>query len=350
MGPTMSVIIPAFNAAAHIHTPINALTQQEPVPEVIVVDDGSHDGTSTRVRHLVEHTVLSERLKLIITENGGVSAARNVGLASSTREYVLFLDADDWIHPNLCAVVLGAAEAQGLPDVVAWRWSRADPPAGIDTKGITSIQTGRDLLAQVLAGKRDLWTASIAYRREFLEHSGIRFTPGCSSGEDREFIYKALACAARAVFLDVVLSRYMAREGSLSQGTAAHHFDSVTAHRRAATFIRQLGPEFNDQARDIGERVALARYLRHLGRWVLAEPHQSIRSRLRLLDKAQPGLTREMRRLAIKRQRDKRGRKTERLFAMSPYLWSLNWRHRVGMRRSAGNGPRSSSNSEDTVR
>ena len=87
----MSVIIPAYNAAATIGRLVNKILSETHVAiELIVVDDGSTDGTGSIIRQIHD-----DRLILIEQANQGVYAARNAALALHQGEWVIFLDADD---------------------------------------------------------------------------------------------------------------------------------------------------------------------------------------------------------------------------------------------------------------
>ena len=94
---TISVIIPAWNAQRHIARAIRSvLAQTRPADEIIVVDDGSTDGTADTVR------AFGSKVSLITQLNGGVSVARNTGIAAATGEWIAFLDADDeWLPDKL---------------------------------------------------------------------------------------------------------------------------------------------------------------------------------------------------------------------------------------------------------
>ncbi|WP_318636213.1 glycosyltransferase family 2 protein [Lacticaseibacillus rhamnosus] len=94
----VSIIIAAFNVAEFIQTAVaSALHQSYLNTEVIVVDDGSVDGTLAK---LSEYSG-NKRLRIIKKENEGLSSARNVGLQHSTGKYVMFMDGDDYIEGDL---------------------------------------------------------------------------------------------------------------------------------------------------------------------------------------------------------------------------------------------------------
>jgi glycosyltransferase involved in cell wall biosynthesis len=95
--PSLSVIIPTFNCAALLPDALASVDAQEwPGIQVIVVDDGSNDGTAALLGPMAERG----ELLLLRQSNGGPSAARNTGLQAATGEYVAFLDADDRWAPG----------------------------------------------------------------------------------------------------------------------------------------------------------------------------------------------------------------------------------------------------------
>jgi hypothetical protein len=93
--PAFSVVIAAYNAEATLGRAIQSVLDQTwPAHELIVVDDGSTDGTAAVARSF------GERITCIQQPNAGVSAARNAGVARASGDWLAFLDADDWYYPD----------------------------------------------------------------------------------------------------------------------------------------------------------------------------------------------------------------------------------------------------------
>jgi glycosyltransferase involved in cell wall biosynthesis len=104
---SVSVVMPAKNAAAHIREAIESvLAQSNEVAELIVVDDGSTDDTATIVKSFDE-----TRIRLVASATSGVSSARNFGARMAAGDWLMFLDADDRLRPNAIATLLAAAQS-----------------------------------------------------------------------------------------------------------------------------------------------------------------------------------------------------------------------------------------------
>lgn len=96
-----SIIIPAYNLEEYLAGCLLSIKQQSLNDfEVLIVDDGSTDGTGQIAQEFVDQDC---RFKLISKENGGVSSARNLGLEYAVGEYIWFIDGDDYIHPDSLA-------------------------------------------------------------------------------------------------------------------------------------------------------------------------------------------------------------------------------------------------------
>lgn len=134
--PLVSVIIPAYNGAATIGETIASVRSQTLTDwELMVVDDGSTDGTAAAVRAIAESTG-DGRITVISIANGGVSAARNFGAARSRGTYLSFIDADDlWTADKLEAQVRILRSRPGA--AVAYSWVDC-----VDGDGLVRVRRG----------------------------------------------------------------------------------------------------------------------------------------------------------------------------------------------------------------
>jgi glycosyltransferase involved in cell wall biosynthesis len=115
--PRVSIVIAAFNAEPFIDSTIaSALGQTFRDFEILVVDDGSHDGTAAVVRRRV---AMDTRVRLLVQPNSGPSAARNRGVADARGELIAFLDHDDLWHPDKLALQVSICDARPEVGVVS---------------------------------------------------------------------------------------------------------------------------------------------------------------------------------------------------------------------------------------
>ena len=102
--PLISVLVPAYNAEAFLEQCLESIVAQTYRHlEIIVVDDGSTDGTATISDRWAER---DDRIRVIHRPNGGHSAARNTALDAMTGELVIMVDSDDVLHPQFTATLL----------------------------------------------------------------------------------------------------------------------------------------------------------------------------------------------------------------------------------------------------
>jgi len=120
---TVSVVIPVFNTARYISRCLNSLKEQTFRDwEALCVDDGSTDGTTEIIER---YTSEDNRFKLIRKTGGGVSAARNTALdAISGDGFLMFLDSDDFLHPQTMEICLRLARSDEA-DLVAFTYDRS---------------------------------------------------------------------------------------------------------------------------------------------------------------------------------------------------------------------------------
>ncbi|MCT2398391.1 glycosyltransferase [Novosphingobium mangrovi (ex Huang et al. 2023)] len=120
--PSVSVIIPAYNASATIGSTIESVRRQSfPDWEVVIVDDGSTDGTVSAVER---HVAGDDRFTLVRQANGGAAAARNTALATVRGTWIQFLDADDRLAEDHFETMLAAAAATPGAGLLHCGWRR----------------------------------------------------------------------------------------------------------------------------------------------------------------------------------------------------------------------------------
>lgn len=121
----ISIIIPAFNAAATLHRTVTSLAiQTSPEWEAVIVDDGSNDETVVIAEQLA---AADPRIRVVSKPNQGASAARNTGAQLAQGKWLLFLDADDQIAASYIAQMMAMAEVNPSLDVVYCGWVRVAP-------------------------------------------------------------------------------------------------------------------------------------------------------------------------------------------------------------------------------
>lgn len=207
----VSVIIPAFNAAATLEQPIASLQAQSHVEwEAIVVDDGSADDTLA----VAEDLALGDsRIRVVTQDNAGVSAARNAGMDRAQADWLLFLDADDTLEPRFLELMTGALERDPSLDAVRCGWSSLSVD-GYRTCTLLPRITG-DLFARLAVD----WLFAIhacVVRKSLARQVGGFDTELCTS-EDWDFWQRVARTGARFGAVREVLAYYHMRPASASK-------------------------------------------------------------------------------------------------------------------------------------
>jgi glycosyltransferase involved in cell wall biosynthesis len=211
--PVVSVIIPAYNAAAFLETAIQSVQQQTCTRwELVIIDDGSTDET---LRIAATYQAQDARITVISQPNRGVSAARNLGVAHSQGELLAFLDADDqWLPAKLSQHI---AQFQAQPRLgVSFAQVEFLSTAGEATGQFTSAQLTGLQPANFLAENPTTTTSNWVLRREVLEQVG-GFCEDMSYSEDLEWLLRASYQSQWQIAgLAQVLTRYRTSSSGLS--------------------------------------------------------------------------------------------------------------------------------------
>lgn len=194
--PLVSVVIPCYNAERYIAATIESvLAQDQPGLEIIVVDDGSRDGSVALVRRQFPQVRVEQQA------NAGVAAARNRGLALARGEWVAFVDADDiWLPGKLAAQL---AQMRAVPgcrmSYTAWQvWPSVDPlptPAHLAQLAAIAGDSARwrgasgwiypELLLDCV-----VWTSTVVAQRALFDEIG-NFDTSLRLGEDYDLWLRA---------------------------------------------------------------------------------------------------------------------------------------------------------------
>ncbi|MFF4725993.1 glycosyltransferase family 2 protein [Streptomyces mirabilis] len=186
--PTVSVIIAAYNAMPYVTRTLSSVAEQsigQEQLEVIVVDDGSTDGTGAELDRLA--AMHPEWLRVVHQENsGGPAAPRNAGLDLARGKFVFFLDADDYLGPEALERMVTMAEKNGT-DVVLGKM------VGVGGRGAPTSMFRQNQPKTDVFTSRVYWTLSPMklFRRELLERHELRFPTDLSTGEDQPFVASA---------------------------------------------------------------------------------------------------------------------------------------------------------------
>lgn len=184
---TVSVIIPAYNAAKTILETIQSIQQQTFSDfELIVINDGSTDETLE-----VLATISDPRLKIFSYENGGLPVARNRGIEQATGEYLSFIDADDLWTPNKLESQLAALDQH--PDAgVAYSWTAFIDENSNFLYAWQPIYYQGNVYPDLLIENFISSGSNILVKRQIVDMAG-RFDPLLKSAEDWEYYVRLAA-------------------------------------------------------------------------------------------------------------------------------------------------------------
>lgn len=222
--PRTSVVMPTYNRADYLGAAIQSVLDQTFDDfELIVVDDGSTDGTEDLLRQVRDH-----RLRILRQEHGGISTAMNAGVRASTGSYIARLDSDDLWWPEMLATMVSALDAQ--PEV-GFVYAKAE---GMDAKGRpTGDERGR-AIKYAADGFRSLLEGdctcniTVVVRRDCFDRVGL-YDPSLQTSEDWD-MWLRVARIYRLAFVDRVVARYRWHPGNIT-GKASPDFNEVTDQR-----------------------------------------------------------------------------------------------------------------------
>lgn len=205
-----SIVVPVYNVDAYLDNCLASLQAQDFADfEVICVNDGSTD----RSREILSAWASKmPQIRLIDRENGGLSAARNTGLAAATGDYVVFVDSDDWVESSMLSRL---AEETRDEDMLCYACRKSD--SGTTDNLLPERTDGWSYYNRHALEHREVAFVCVwqrCYRRQFLIDNILYFREGILH-EDNEFTPRACLHAKSIKVIPDVLYNYRVRPGSI---------------------------------------------------------------------------------------------------------------------------------------
>lgn len=249
--PRISVIVPLYNVREYLADCICSICRQSLTPhEIILVDDGSTDGSMAEADRVLEAYPGIRVLRFTHSPNRGVAAARNTGMDAASGDYILFVDSDDCLTPD-CLHRLSEPLRQKQWDIVVgdYQVTGSDsyyPPL----RGKEGPLEGNKAIRK--AYRKGLWYAMVwnkLYRTEYLRREGIRFAEGFII-EDEGFSIQTALTARSMYIVKAITYLYKIRKGSLTTGDhLEERLDSwVEILQRTRKAIQKQGLELDFSA------------------------------------------------------------------------------------------------------
>ncbi len=183
----ISIIIPVYNSGRYIEQCITSITGQDQEGyEIILVDDGSEDGS----RDICERYAQQYgHITLVHKENGGVSSARNAGMANAKGKYIMFIDSDDYLEPIALESIRRIIAGKEY-DYVIYNYYTVHGEKKRTVSFLKGLYSPKELFKDYDIYRKHMYYNSIfnkLYKKEILDKHGIFFETGLTMGEDLLF-------------------------------------------------------------------------------------------------------------------------------------------------------------------
>lgn len=219
--PTVSIIVPVYNAEKGIRRCVDSILDQEYEDfECILVDDGSTDESP---KILDEYAKKDKRVQVIHKPNSGVSSTRNLALSKATGKYIQFLDADDWIPDHSTKMLVREAEDKHV-DLVIGDFYRVvgnnlARKGSIESNDVLTLQQFAEFMMESPSDfyYGVLWNK--LYRNDIIQKYHVRMDENLSWCEDFIFNLEYLIHVQTVSALQLPVYYYVKTEGSLVSKT-----------------------------------------------------------------------------------------------------------------------------------
>lgn len=243
----ISVIVPVYKVESYLDRCVASIVNQTHSNlEIILVDDGSPDNCGAMCD---AWAAKDPRIKVIHKENGGLSDARNAGMAIATGEYIAFVDSDDYLAPEMYRQLFEHMVAD-KSDIAACGVEMViedGSPSRMLTKSGCCVLNTEEAMASVIAEdwlKQPVWYK--LYKTDLIRD--ILFPVG-KYHEDVFWTYRAVAWAKKVSILDTPCYFYTQRSGSImGSGYSLKRLDAIEAKQHRLEFIKENFPVLTEKA------------------------------------------------------------------------------------------------------
>ena len=222
----LSIIVPIYNVAPYLRKCVDSLLAQDISDyEIILVDDGSTDDSGAIADELVHAFSLSPlasrlQLRVIHQSNAGLSAARNTGIAAAIGDYIMFVDSDDYLQPNVLGTLMEQVGRDNL-DVLRFNYQNVRESGEVFVPHEGMKKDYNNYSSEPTDGLTFLndrmwvqcYVVQFLVRREIVLQE--QFTPGIYF-EDTDWTPRMLLRSKRVASTDLVVYNYLWREGSIT--------------------------------------------------------------------------------------------------------------------------------------
>lgn len=233
----VSIIVPIYNIENYIRECLDSiLAQTYPYFELILVDDGSPDNCG---RICDDYAKGDNRIKVVHKVNGGISSARNAGLEVAKGEWIMHVDGDDWIEPDMIESLIEAAQITGS-DMVFGDFMKYGPSAGYNKLPTWSSDKKKSMTNYIAYVMTTIW-GSIAKRSLYADHS-LKSPDGISYCEDFHLIVRLCHFANKIVNVHRPFYHYRYRPTSImSNMNGKTEADEQCVYQDTIRFFKEQG-------------------------------------------------------------------------------------------------------------
>ena len=231
----VSIIIPIFKVEEYINRCIDSVLNQIFTNlEIILIDDGSPDGCG---KICDEYAKKDSRIKVIHKSNGGLSDARNVGIDTATGDWLMFLDSDDWLHPETIKKLYDEAIKNDATVSICGFGRTAGENPVVDTEIRAELWTPKKLWLEERVTATTAWAK--LYQKSGFEH--VRYPVG-KLHEDEFVTYRILFAQEKVAFINQPYYAYFTNpNGIMESKWNPRRLDELEAIEEQTAFFEKVG-------------------------------------------------------------------------------------------------------------